>query len=96
MKVDGFHIREITFGQERELYGIYKKAYRNISIIKNGDFNTTDLDWDTHDLALGKALEFAIENPDQELKGMTHPEIDSLAQQILIYYLRLGDDSKKK
>ncbi len=96
MKVDDLEIKEITFGQERELYSAYKKAYRNSDIdFSSGEVSSIKIDWDAHDLAVAMALDFAIEKPEEVLKNMSHPEIDALGQKILVKYLRMDDESKK-
>ena len=96
MKVDDLEIKEITFGQERELYSAYKKAYRNSDIdFSSGEVSNIKIDWDAHDMAVAMALDFAIEKPEEVLKDMSHPEIDALGQKILIRYLRVDDESKK-
>jgi len=96
MKVDDLEIKEITFGQERELYTAYKKAYRNSDIdFSSGEVSNIRIDWDAHDMAVAMALDFAIEKPEEVLKNMSHPEIDALGQKILVKYLRMDDESKK-
>ena len=96
MKVDDLEIKEITFGQERELYSAYKKAYRNSDIdFSSGEVSNIKIDWDAHDMAVAMALDFAIEKPEEVLKNMSHPEIDALGQKILVKYLRMDDESKK-
>ena len=96
MKVDDLEIKEITFGQERELYSAYKKAYRNSDIdFSSGEVSNIKIDWDAHDMAVAMALDFAIEKPEEVLKDMSHPEIDALGQKILVKYLRVDDESKK-
>jgi hypothetical protein len=96
MKVDDLEIKEITFGQERELYTAYKKAYRNSDIdFSSGEVSNIKIDWDAHDMAVAMALDFAIEKPEEVLKNMSHPEIDALGQKILVKYLRVDDESKK-
>ena len=97
MKVDDFEIEEITFGQERTLYNLYKKAYRNSEIdYSSGEVSKINIDWDAHDLAVGEALNLAIKNPDEILKNMTHTQIDGLGQKILLKYLRMDNNSKKE
>ncbi len=97
MKVNDLEIREITFGQERELYNLYKKAYRSSKIdYSSGEVSDVQIDWDAHDLAVAQALDFAIEKPEEAFKDMSHPEIDSLGQKILVKYLRMDDGSKKE
>ena len=96
MKVDDLEIKEITFGQERELYSAYKKAYRNSDIdFSSGEVSNIKIDWDAHDMAVAMALDFAIEKPEEVLQEMSHPEIDALGQKILVKYLRMDDESKK-
>ena len=96
MTINDIEINEITFGEERKLYNLYKKAYRNSEVdFDTGEDANLEIDWDAHDLAIGMALELAIKNPDEILKDMSHPEIDKLGQQILIEYLRLNEKSKK-
>jgi len=97
MKVNDLEINEITFGQERELYNLYKKSYRNSDIdFASGEVSNIKIDWDAHDLAVGMALDYAIAKPEEVLKDMSHPEIDSLGQKILVKYLRMGDEAKKE
>tara|TARA_R100000700_G_C3163279_1_gene138854 strand:- start:1197 stop:1463 length:267 start_codon:yes stop_codon:yes gene_type:complete len=87
MKVEDKEIKEITFAQERELYNTYKRAY----VTKDGK---VEIDWDSHDKAIAMALEFALDNPEEVLKNMSHPEIDKFAQDILLQYLRVNDEKK--
>ena len=96
MKVNDLEIKEITFGQERELYTPYKKAYRNSDIdFSSGEVSNIRIDWAAHDMAVAMALDFAIEKPEEVLQEMSHPEIDTLGQKILVKYLRVDDESKK-
>jgi hypothetical protein len=96
MKVDDLEIKEITFGQERELYNLYKKSYRNSDIdFASGEVSNIKIDWEAHDMAVAMALDFAIEKPEEVLQEMSHPEIDTLGQKILVKYLRMDDESKK-
>ena len=96
MKVDDLDIKEITFGQERELYSAYKKAYRNTDIdFVSGNVSNIKIDWEAHDMAIAMALDFAIEKPEEVLQDMSHPEIDTLGQKILLKYLRMDNESKK-
>ena len=97
MKVDNFEINEITFGQERELYSAYKKAYLNSDIdFSSGEVSNVKIDWEAHDMAIAMVLEYEIEKPEEALKNMSHPEIDALGQKILVRYLRMDDESKKE
>ena len=97
MKVDDLEIKEITFGQERELYSAYKKAYRSSDIdFSSGEVSNVKIDWEAHDMAVAMALDFAIAKPEEVLKDMSHPEIDSLGQKILVKYLRMDDEAKKE
>ena len=96
MKVDAFEIKEITFREERELYNLYKKAYRNSKFDSStGEVSDIEIDWDAHDIAMATAIDLAIDNPEEALKDMTHPESDGLGQKILLRYLRMDDEAKK-
>ena len=55
-----------------------------------------NIDWELHDQSIAKCLEFAFDDPENILKGLSHPEIDALAQKILLRYLRMDDESKKE
>ena len=44
-KVDKYEINDITFGQERELYNMYKKSYRNSTIDTKGKVSKLNIDW---------------------------------------------------
>ena len=97
MKVDDLEINEITFGQERQLYNKYKKAYAGSEVdYEKGEIKKINMDWEAHDESIAIALDFAFDEPEKILKGMSHPEIDLLAQRILTKYLRLGDESGKE
>ena len=97
MKVDDLEIKEITFGQERELYSTYKKAYRNSTFdFSSGEVSDIKIDWDAHDEAIAMVLDFAFTNPEELLREKSHPEIDALGQKILLKYLRMDDESGKE
>ena len=53
-KVDKYEINDITFAQERELYNLYKKSYRNSSLNENGKVTKLNVDWDSHDSCIAK------------------------------------------
>ena len=95
-KVEKYEINDITFGQERELYNMYKKSYRNSTIDTKGKVSKLNIDWELHDQSIAKCLEFAFDNPENILKGLSHPEIDALGQKILLRYLRMDGESKKE
>ena len=97
MKVNDLEINEITFGEERELYNLYKKAYRNSKIdYSSGEVSEVQIDWEAHDYAVARAIDLAFDKPEEALKDMSHPDIDTLAQKIIIAYLRADDESKKE
>ena len=89
MKIQNIEIKEITFAQERELYNVYKRAYTNT--LEDGKIN---IDWDSHDKAIAMALDYALDNPEDVLKDMKHPEIDKFAQDVLMFYLRVDNEKK--
>ena len=94
--VDKYEINDITFGQERELYNLYKKSYRNSSLNANGKVAKLNIDWESHEKSISKCLELAFNDPDGILKNLSHPEIDELGQKILLRYLRMDGESKKE
>tara|TARA_Y100000004_G_C8928950_1_gene418989 strand:- start:672 stop:974 length:303 start_codon:yes stop_codon:yes gene_type:complete len=95
-KVDKYEINDITFAQERELYNLYKKSYRNSSLNENGKVTKLNVDWDSHDSCIAKCIELAFDDPQKTLQHLKHPEIDELGQQILLRYLRMDGESKKE
>jgi len=95
-KVDKYEINDITFAQERELYNLYKKSYRNSSLNENGKVTKLNVDWDSHDSCISKCIELAFDDPQKTLQHLKHPEIDELGQQILLRYLRMDGESKKE
>ena len=97
MKVNDLEINEITFGQERELYNLYKKSYRDSDLdFTTGEVTKLKIDWDAHDLAIVRVIDYAFNKPEEVLKEMKHPEIDTLGQKILLRYLRMDGDSGKE
>tara|TARA_Y100001938_G_C8041540_1_gene406411 strand:- start:613 stop:906 length:294 start_codon:yes stop_codon:yes gene_type:complete len=95
MNIKEYKIKEITFKQERELYSAYKASYNQTGYdLNKNKLGKLTINWELHDKAVNMALDFAFENPDEDLKGLSHIDIDKLGQELLVKYLRLDNDSK--
>jgi len=77
-----YNVNPITWGDRRKLHRIHSQIYINRLIDSDNP-----VDWDKYWEAIEFSLSVAFDDVENELKGLTDAEIDSLGQHIMNHYL---------
>ena len=89
-------VQPITWGQRRRLHAEHSQVYAPSLFSDSGEAGELRIDWDKYYSTIELVLSIAFSDPENDLKGLSDPEIDKLAQSILQRYLNQEDDSKKE
>jgi hypothetical protein len=81
-----YDCRDITWKQSRRLHHLHTQAYLG-SMISGGTIDEVSIDFDKFYEAMEFALEVAFDNPENELEGKNHAEIDEVGQAVMTQYL---------